>query len=174
MHVVVRERVGLAARERLKRLVVIGGEDELDRQLPTFRSARNRGFVHRPAGEYDRLACEVLKIDDAAAAPHQQLGAGHEHRGRERRNLAALDVIGRGPAFQIDLARGEKLEAVLRGHRPVIGTDFPSQLGHDFLDHDFAQVEGVADRLSAPVDKRERRRVLAVADADDAAVVDFP
>ena len=47
------------------------------------------------------------------------------------------------------------------------------ELGDDFLDDDFAKVERIAHGLSFGIEKRKRRRILAIADPDRAALVDL-
>ena len=59
--------------------------------------------MHGAAGQHDRLAGQVAEIEDAAAAPDHELRAGYEHRRRERSNFAALDIVGRGAALEVDL-----------------------------------------------------------------------
>ena len=56
---------------------------------------------------------------DARAALRHQLGAGDEDHRRERDELAAVEIVGRRAAFEVDLAAGDRVDAVVRGHRLV-------------------------------------------------------
>src|SRR5205823_6048130 len=77
-------------------------------------------------------------------------------------------------AFEIDLPRRHEIEAVLGRHRTILDANVPAQLGANLLDDDLAQVQRIADRLlRLRIEKRERRRILAVAEAHGARIVDF-
>jgi hypothetical protein len=94
---------------------VVAGENELDRELLALGELRNRRLVDGAAREHDRLALQIPEIQDAAAPTNEQLGAGDEHRRRERGHLAALDVVGRRAAFEIDcppLTRSNRFSGV--------------------------------------------------------------
>src|SRR5437773_4347198 len=173
LHVVIRERVGLPRREYLKRFLMIAAEHELDRELLPLGELRNCRLMYGSAGEYDRLALQIAKIQDAAAAPYHELRAGDEHRRRERRDFAPLNVVRRRATLEIDLAGIDEIEPVLGRDRPILGSNVLAELRRDFFDDDFAKIERISDRLVVGTEECEGRRVLAVADAHGAAVVDL-
>ena len=109
---------------------------------------------------------------DAAAAPHQELGAGDEHGGREGDDLAPFGGVRRRAAFEVDLARADELEAVFRGYRPEFDSKLLADFAGDLVDDDLAHVERISDRLFRGVEERERRRARAVAQANDPRLVD--
>ena len=83
LHVIIGERIGLP---------VTSSWNDSPWSLPNTNSIRMfcrwadywyRSLVHGAARQHDRLAREVTEIQDPAAPPHQQLGAGDEHGRRE-------------------------------------------------------------------------------------------
>src|SRR3989442_15252732 len=98
---------------------MIAAEHELDRELLPLGDLRNRLLVHGSAGKNDRLALQIAKIQDAAAAPYHELRARDEQRRRERRHFAPLDVVRRRAALEIDLTGIDKIEPVLGRDRPI-------------------------------------------------------
>ena len=87
--------------------------------------------------------------------------------------LRRSTIVRRRAAFEIDLAGGHEVEAVSGRHRPPDHPDVFAEFRRDLLDHDFAEVERVPHGLAPRVEEREGRRILAIADADFAAVVDL-
>ena len=75
-------------------------------------------------------------------------------------------------ALEVDRAGGHHLEAVFGRHRPVFDLEVLADFFGDLLDDDFAEVERIADRLLFRVEECERRRIFAVAQANDARLVD--
>src|SRR5205823_5125462 len=65
LNVVIRERVGLPRREELKRFLMIAAEHELDRELLPLGELWNCRLMYGSAGENDRLALQIAKIQDA-------------------------------------------------------------------------------------------------------------
>ena len=128
--------------------------------------------MDRAAREHDGLAVEIAQRADAAAAADQELGAGDEHGRREGDGLAPLGGVRRRAAFEIDRTRGHELEAVLGRHGPVFDGEILADFAGNLVDDDFAEVERISDRLPFRVEERERRRVLAVAQANDTRLVD--
>ncbi len=62
---------------------------------------------------------------------------------RLRRSRLSVDE----PAFEVDVARSDEVEAILRRDRPVIGPDLLAELRAHFVDDRIAEVEGVTDRF---------------------------
>ena len=122
---------------------MVAAEHELDGDVLPLGELRYRRFVHGAARQHHGLAGEVAEIQDAAAAAHEELGAGHEHGWRKRHRFATLEIVRRRTAFEVDVAGGHEVEAIFWRHRPPYHADVLAEFRRDLLDDDFAEVERV-------------------------------